>query len=134
MIGTVVATSIGAIRSLIIASGLGPSIYGLWSIFLVVFSYSTYSDFGLISGMNKQVPHLRGKGKEEHAKEIRNNTFWTVIAISFLLNILLVATAIVFRMHFPSGIIVAVCLLAGSNMAFQIFNYLICLLRTDKHF
>jgi len=84
--------------------------------------------------MNKQVPHLRGKGKEEHAKEIRNNTFWTVIAISFLLNILLVATAIVFRMHFPSGIIVAVCLLAGSNMAFQIFNYLICLLRTDKHF
>ena len=132
--GTIASSVLGMFRSLIIAGGLGPSLYGAWNILMVIFTYNSYVDLGLVNGMNKEMPYLRGKGDAAEAEKVKDNTFWAVSIIATIINILLVAASVVFQDHLPGGMVAAVCILAITNILFQLYNFLICLLRTDKAF
>ena len=132
--GTIASSVLGMFRSLIIAEGLGPSLYGIWNILMVIFTYNSYVNLGLVSGMNKEMPYLRGKGDIAQAEKIKDNTFWAVSVIAAIVNILLIAASVVFQDHLPRGMVAAVCILAITNILFQLYNFLISLLRTDKAF
>ena len=132
--GTIASSVLGMFRSLIIAGGLGPSLYGAWNILMVIFTYSSYADLGLANGMNKEMPYLRGRGDIAEAEKVKDNTFWAVSIIVATFNVLLIAVAAIFRDRLPGGMLTAVCILAITNILFQIYNFLICLLRTDKKF
>jgi len=132
--GTIAATILGGFRSLVIAGGLGPSLYGMWNILMVIFSYSSYVDLGLVNGMNKEMPYLRGKGDVVQAEKIKDNIFWAVLIIATVVNIFLIILFFILKDYFPKGLTIAICILGTINILFQLYNFLISLLRTNKEF
>jgi len=132
--GTVVASVLGMLRGFIIAGGLGPALYGAWNILMVIFTYNSYADLGLANGMNKEMPYLRGKDDASGAEAVKDNTFWAISLIVTGVNIFLIAASFVFRARLPEGMVVAVCILAITNVLFHLYNFLVSLLRTDKEF
>ncbi len=132
--GTVVASVLGMLRGFIVAGGLGPALYGAWNILMVIFTYNSYADLGLANGMNKEMPYLRGKGDASGAEAVKDNTFWAISLIATGVNIFLIAASFVFRARLPEGMVVAVCILAITNVLFHLYSFLVSLLRTDKEF
>ncbi|MDY6843280.1 MAG: polysaccharide biosynthesis C-terminal domain-containing protein [Spirochaetota bacterium] len=135
VLGGIIGSSIlGVFRSLIIAGGLGPSLYGIWNILMVIFSYNSFVHLGLMHGMNKEMPLLIGKGDVVQAEKIKDNTFWSVLIIAIIANIFLIIASFIFQDRFQKGIMIAICILAINNMLFQLYIFLTSLLRTDKAF
>ena len=132
--GTIISTFFGGLRSLVIAGGLGPSLYGIWNLLMTIFSYASFDHLGLMNGMNKKMPYLRGKEDFAQAERIKDNTFWAILIIIAAVNILLILVVLMFESYFPKGIVVAVCVLAIINILHRIYCFLNSLLRTDKAF
>jgi O-antigen/teichoic acid export membrane protein len=55
---------------------LGPTLYGLWSLFNLIPQYVTYAHLGIRTGMRYRVPECLGKGELDQAKRIEATTFW----------------------------------------------------------
>jgi O-antigen/teichoic acid export membrane protein len=134
LVGTIVSSFLGVFRSFIIAGGLGPSLFGLWNILMLIFTYNSYADLGMVNGMNKEVPYLRGKGNNELAEKIKNTTFWAVFILTAFINILIILVSVFLKDRLPEGMLIALTILGGVCILFQVNNFLICLLRTDKFF
>ncbi|MGE5806768.1 MAG: hypothetical protein ACM34M_13335, partial [Ignavibacteria bacterium] len=58
------------VRGFIIAHVLGPSAYGVWSIFRTIFNSAPFLGFGAQEAMVREVPFSMGKGKVEEAPVI----------------------------------------------------------------
>ncbi|HSR16483.1 MAG TPA: oligosaccharide flippase family protein, partial [Ignavibacteriaceae bacterium] len=81
------------VRGFIIAHVLGPSAYGVWSIFRTVFNSAPFLGFGAQEAMVREVPFSMGKGKEEEAPVIiQTSLSWNMLltasisAIAFILS------------------------------------------------
>jgi len=63
------------LQGIILAKLFAPAYFGLWSILLLVLSYTAYAHFGLLYALVKQVPTLRGKGEHERIAHARQTVF-----------------------------------------------------------
>ncbi len=63
------------IRSIIIASSLGPNSLGEYAILVIILEYFYYTNLGIFFSMTKEVSiNIDQKGKQEYVKKIINNT------------------------------------------------------------
>jgi len=70
------------VRGFIIAHVLGPSTYGVWSIFRTVFNSAPFLGFGAQEAMVREVPFSMGKGKEEETPVIiQTSLSWNVLLV-----------------------------------------------------
>jgi O-antigen/teichoic acid export membrane protein len=56
--------------NLVAASLLAPAMFGLWGLFVVSQTYTTYGSLGLISGANRRIPLLLGSGSAAQVAEV----------------------------------------------------------------
>jgi O-antigen/teichoic acid export membrane protein len=133
-IGTVTASVFLFLKGILIARILGPSWFGVWGILMIILSYNLHSHFGLIHGMNKRVPYLRGKGNVSEAKEIVDTSFWSIVSIGAILAILLFVFSFILSNRFSVEIIIGLRMLSLIIFLHQVYIYLISLLRIDKNF
>jgi len=72
------------IVSLVAARWIGPEGFGVWNVLYLFLLYGVLVTLGVPSGMNREVPMLNGKGREDHAHLVANVALWFVLATSLL--------------------------------------------------
>lgn len=96
----------------------------------VLIGYGANAHLGLLHGMNKLVPALRGGGEIERLESVKDSVFW--------FNILLGAIAAIatFVASYNIPVLYAAALRIVSAIIFvqMLFNYLFCLLRSESKF
>jgi O-antigen/teichoic acid export membrane protein len=78
----------------ITAGLLGPTMYGLRSVFGLVMEYEQFSDVGTMDGMTKEVPYYRGRSEQTTADGIVNNVFTANMAYAVGVGVLLMLAAL----------------------------------------
>ena len=72
---TYIVLVLNFLRSLIIASALGPSTFGEYAFIIILIEYMNYSNLGIFHAMNKEVAvNLDKKDKNNYIDRIINNT------------------------------------------------------------
>ncbi len=86
------------VRGFIIAHVLGPSVYGIWSIFRIFLSSAPYFGLGVQQAMTREIPLSMGEGDEKKVPVItQTSLFWNILITSCV-------TVIAFILSFTSFI------------------------------
>lgn len=86
-----VSQAILMIRGFIIASVLGPTLYGTWSIYRTLVNSAHFLSLGTTSAMVRQVPLEEGKGNKDAKIELQQSALtWNILASGFVTIILVV--------------------------------------------
>ncbi len=73
---TFIGQGVGLIRSIWIPILFTPAQLGVWNLMNVVVGYGSNIHLGMLHGMNKLIPVLRGQGRLAEAEDIKNSVFW----------------------------------------------------------
>lgn len=90
-VGTYLSQLLSAIRGMVIAGMLGPSLYGLWKVVQVGLDYLAYTHLGALHGMARQLPIAKKEGDTAGDRTFRSVALaftWTSAVIGGLLTIL----------------------------------------------
>ncbi len=77
------------LRSLIIASALGPATFGEYAFIVLLIEYMNYSNLGIFHAMNKEVAVNLDKKRQDYIDRIINNTISFQCINSLLIGVLL---------------------------------------------
>ena len=83
------------ITTLLVAKMLGPTTTGWWNSIQPFLVYGVMLHFGVLNGMNRDVPYLTGKGQAERAEYIRRVS-WGIALLSAGFSCVLVVAASLF--------------------------------------
>ena len=74
------AIALSILRGLFLAKLLGPSAFGIWSVFHLTLKYSDSSHLGFRHAVNREVPILRGRGETAASDEVLGvGFFWNMV-------------------------------------------------------
>jgi len=73
--------------NLVAASLLAPATFGLWGLFVVSQTYTTYGSVGLISGANRRIPLLLGSGSSAEVSDVERTALAGSVGAGALLAI-----------------------------------------------
>lgn len=79
LFATLAGQGFGLIRSVMIPVLLNPSQLGIWNLMNVVVGYGGNAHMGILHGMNKLIPMLRGQGALAEVEQIKDSAFWISI-------------------------------------------------------
>ncbi len=113
------------VRSFVVATILGPSEYGSWLALLLIYDLGTYAHFGILNGMDREIPFHLGRGDEETAWRYRDSGYTAVVFFAALLVLVLVgidllrwqSISMLSRVAFP---------IIGVAIFLQIYIFLYC--------
>ncbi|WP_257155412.1 oligosaccharide flippase family protein [Bacillus cereus] len=89
LLSTLFTAGVTFVTDIISRNILGPQQYGLWLTISMVLVYGTIIQFGVLNGMNREIPRLLGKNQIEEAEHIRQVVKgW--MCIPFIVSFLLV--------------------------------------------
>ena len=144
---TVFSSILNVFRGVFVARILGPTLFGFWNIFMLVFRYNSLADVGLISGMFKLIPIHRGSNELETAEKIKNIAFWANTFVYVSLNVFLFTSTFylsfiaqhfkplsLYLNCFPLELVWGLRILALINLSSQFYIFYTALLRADKNF
>lgn len=80
------------ITMLMVANVLGPTTTGWWNSLQPIYVYGTMLHFGVLNGMNRDVPYFNGKGLAERAEYVRRVS-WGIALQSAVLSCMLAVAA-----------------------------------------
>ena len=127
---SLVSAAFGLIRSLIIPFLFVPVQMGIWNIMNAVTIYSANAHLGIIHGMNKLIPMLRGQEKFTEIDKLKNSIFWVNFFLSGLACIIILIIS-----FFISGRYLVYLWITGFIVFFQlIFTFQLSLLRANSSF
>lgn len=111
---------------------MGPTEYGLWNLLSLVPVYGTIIQFGVLNGMNREVPYFFGAKEPERVQIIRHTTYTVVVGTALVAFIALMVAGILIpdsKIGFP-----LLLLSGGLLFAQQIYLYFQIYLKSAKHF
>ena len=82
LVSTVLAQGVGLFRSLVLPVLLGPAQLGIWNLMNVVIGYGANVHLGILHGLNKKVPMLRGLGNAREFDELKDSVYWASLSSS----------------------------------------------------
>jgi O-antigen/teichoic acid export membrane protein len=121
------------IKGFFVRAILGPTTYGLFTIFQIILNYAAYSHLGILFAIEREIPYFIGKREFEKVENIKNTSFTFIqsflslgIIIVFLLTFILVKKAPLFIQGFRIVLLIV--------FAQQLYIYYVTLLRSEKKF
>lgn len=128
---SLVGQSISLIRTVLLPVLLSPSQLGMWNLINVIISYGANAHVGLLDGMNKVIPFLRGNNKQVQIDQIKDSVFWVNLLLGGFSGV-----AIWFAFSWILPEVYELCLrIAACILSLQlIFFYYFSLLRADNRF
>lgn len=126
---TILAQGIGLLRTFLLPVLLGPAQLGVWNLMNVIIGYGANSHLGLLHGLNKKMPILRGLGKEREIGELKDSVFWFNLLLGILAGSVVFISSFLFPKSADSLRIIAPVILLQ-----MVFVYYFCLLRGDNRF
>lgn len=130
----IVSTPFNLAKVFIIVRVLDPPSYGVLNLFTVILSYSVWFEFGILSGMDKMIPFLRGQSNYTELNRIKNTAFTGFnLLYLFLACIIFVAPFMPF-FSFSNEINTGIRLLSVIILLSALQNFYLTLLRANKQF
>jgi O-antigen/teichoic acid export membrane protein len=127
---TVVAQGLGLARTLLVPVLLGPAQLGIWNLMTVIVGYGANAHLGILHGLNKKIPFLRGQGRAQEIEDLRDSVWWANLLLGLGAGgSLLVASFLVAPPYASATRIVAVVVLLQ-----MVYVYYFCTLRADSRF
>jgi O-antigen/teichoic acid export membrane protein len=133
-LATVVSRGIDFVKGILIASLLGPSLFGLWRLIQIALGYALNIDLGLFSAMGKEVPIAVGKREYKKSIYIEDTVFFGSIVLS------LCAVSFFIIIYFAGGkkfqfiditFLILICIFLPIK---QVYTFYITLLRARHNF
>jgi len=130
LLATVAAQIIGLVRSVFMPILLGPAQLGIWNLMNVVVGYGANAHLGILHGMNKLIPLLRGEQKLQEIEILKNSIFWLNLSLGAL------SAALFFIGSFfaPARYFSYLCIISFIVFLQLIFFYQYSLLRANSLF
>jgi|GEM_PF-2229917 len=130
LLATIAAQGMGFVRSILLPVLFAPAQMGIWNLMNVVVAYGSSAHLGILHGMNKIIPLLRGQEKHQEIAVMRDSVFWVN---SFLAA---GAAAILFASSFfvPKAYMVYLWIVAVIVFFQAIFAFQFSLLRANSLF
>ncbi|PPK46360.1 lipopolysaccharide biosynthesis protein [Clostridium algidicarnis] len=100
-----VALIIGFVKGIVNARALGPELLGVVGNLLLVLSYLSYSNFGILYSMNREYVIYESKGDMTGAKKVIKTSFTALFILSILLLITGVSTKFIYKRELGSYIL-----------------------------
>ena len=92
---------IALVRTIFVATALGPELLGSWALILLILEYMNYANLGVFSSMNRDVAvHIDKAGKQKEITKLIGNAICITLIIFTLLFILLMG-----MYYFPAQIL-----------------------------
>lgn len=130
---TYVGNITGIITGILIRKFLGPTLMGIWGYLQVIQYYSNYSELGILTAAEREIPFHYGKNDQQQASKIKNNAFAFTTITSLIVFLLLTGYALFVRHSvtkpFFYGLLTIAILSAGGQYGLL---YTV-LLRADKN-
>lgn len=82
-----IAQILGILSNIVVARLLGPENFGIWNIVMLVLTYGTYSELGVLSAMGRDLSISLGQGDQEKASIINTSARYTTILSATLVGI-----------------------------------------------
>jgi O-antigen/teichoic acid export membrane protein len=79
------------VREIVLAKILGPTSFGTWKGIEIIQLYHQYSTLGTQNGMSREIPKLRGMGKESQINNLQNVALGHVFILPLFISILIMA-------------------------------------------
>lgn len=130
LVSTVLAQGVGLFRSLVLPVLLGPAQLGIWNLMNVVIGYGANVHLGILHGLNKKVPMLRGLGNAREFDELKDSVYWASLLLAIIAGAALFLTSFVVEPIYASSLRI-VSLVIVLQM---VFVFYFCLLRGDNRF
>ncbi len=127
---TVFGQSVSLIRAILIPILLSPIQLGVWNLMNVVVGYGGNAHLGVLHGMNKIIPLLRGQGALAEVEEIKDSTFWVNMFLGAGWFVFIWVCSYAVR----SGYSNALRITAFTILMLSIYGYYFSLLRADNRF
>ncbi len=81
---SLVGQGIGFLRAILMPVLFTPSQLGIWNFMNLILSYTPHTQLGLMHGLNKGIPLMRGVGNEKAAADIKNSVYWANVFLSII--------------------------------------------------
>ncbi|MEW6719245.1 MAG: oligosaccharide flippase family protein [Thermodesulfobacteriota bacterium] len=130
LLSTIVAQGAALFRSVAIPVLLGPAQLGIWNLMNVIIGYGANAHMGILHGMNKKVPMLRGLGNAAEFDELKDSSYWASLLLSLIAAAALFLASFLVDPAYASSIRI-VALVVVLQM---VFVFYFCLLRGDNRF
>ncbi len=127
---TIVTQGIGILRSVLLPVLFIPAQMGIWNLMGVIIGYGANAQLGLLDGMNKMIPLLRGQSKPQEIEVVKNSVFWLNSSLGALAAIALLISSF----FVPAAYRFYLCLVAVIVFIELIFFYQFSLLRANSLF
>lgn len=89
-----VVTALSALISFVtgvwIRNILGPTEYGIWTIFSMILTYGYYMNLGILDGFSRDIPRLLGEKKYDQVQKVRNIVFTWMLCTAVLVIVAIV--------------------------------------------
>ncbi|MEK7790475.1 MAG: oligosaccharide flippase family protein [Deltaproteobacteria bacterium] len=133
-VSTFVSQGLTVVLAIYIRNQLGPEAMGVWALLQIYLVYIAYFNLGIFGAVYREIPILRGAGKEEKIVSLKNSAFSYVAISSTVASLLLVIGTFLFREKLSDPFFYGLLSLAVSNVLQRANNYQIKILITDKKF
>ncbi len=127
---TFVAQILGLVRSIAMVVLFNPAQLGIFNLMTVIVGYGANAHVGLLHGLNKAMPFLRGQDQIEQVEEMKDGVFWLTLVLGFVVGGALVLASFLSPPEYGVGLrfIAAIVLLQLT------FMYVFSVLRADNRF
>ena len=78
--GTLVYQGARLLLSLVAAAVLGPEVFGVWTLFVLVVLYSNFASLGITNGAGREIPYLLGASQPDAARRVEGVTLLATCA------------------------------------------------------
>lgn len=127
---TIIAQGIGIFKSVLLPILFVPAQMGIWNLMGVIIGYGANAQLGILDGMNKLIPLLRGQEKLQEIENVKNSVFW----FNFFLGALAAVGLVISAFFVPADYFFYLCLVAVIVFLQLIFFYQFSLLRANSLF
>lgn len=127
---TILAQGVSLLRTFLLPVLLGPVQLGIWNLMNVIIGYGANSHLGILHGLNKKVPALRGLGQIREIDELKDSVFW----VNLLLGIMAGSAIFIGSFLFSNVYAASLRIIALVIVLQMVFVYFFCLLRADCRF
>jgi O-antigen/teichoic acid export membrane protein len=130
VVSSILGQGISLLRSILMPFLFNPAQLGIWNLLNLILSYTPHAQIGLMHGMNKGIPLMKGKNNLQEEVNIRNSVFLLNLFLSIILIIIctLVSFYISTTYRTPFRIL---SILLGIQM---LYYFYFSLLRSDSKF
>ena len=87
------------LAGIIVIKFVKPEEIGLWNSLMIITSYTPFLKFGIMKGLNRELPFLLGAGKRDEAEKYAAAAKWYALALSYI-SIFLVVLVFVYLYFF----------------------------------